>query len=420
MSENTISDDDLSLGVQKGDRIADASGHIPIGAVNGKQSLKSIFSPANRTRLIASTAAAVMLVSVLAYVSMGVKREDVVAAGGAGQVKSARVSADSNTEPSKLQQEEADRYNENLARRQAEGETGGHPVILTGVNPFEPVSQTTTPDKISDVGRAEQVQAGTSQQQGQQRAQAQQNLAAMDDFLKDLIKAEGEQRPGLYSVEWSYSQPGASRGQDAAAATKVANYDESTTGQASSRCASPLLRAGSMLMATTDLALNSDVGGPVALTIRSGRLRGSQLIGKFERKEEWLRMELDRMVTPSATLSVEAIGLDMETTLNAVEGDVDNHIMYRYGWWGIGTALSAIGKAAESNVDKDVFVSDGAIVESTASNSQREIKIALGELGQDLGEVMRDRINRPITVSLKVNDEVGVFFMEDVCENKAY
>lgn len=94
--------------------------------------------------------------------------------------------------------------------------------------------------------------------------------------------------------------------------------------------------------------------------------------------------------------------------------------MYRYGWWGIGTALSAIGKAAESNVDKDVFVSDGAIVESTASNSQREIKIALGELGQDLGEVMRDRINRPITVSLKVNDEVGVFFMEDVCENKVY
>lgn len=302
MSENAISDDDLNLGVQKGDRIADASGHIPIGAANGKQSLKSIFSPANRTRLIASSAAAVMLVSVLAYVSMGVKREDVVAAGGTGQVKSARVSADSNTEPSKLQQEEADRYNENLARRQAEGETGGHPVILTGANPFEPVSQATTPDKISDMGRAEKVQAGTSQQQGQQRAQAQQNLAAMDDFLKDLIKAEGEQRPGLYSVEWSYSQPGAGKTQDAAAATKVASYDESITGQVSSRCASPLLRAGSMLMATTDLALNSDVGGPVALTIRSGQLRGSQLIGKFERKEEWLRMELDRMVTPSATL----------------------------------------------------------------------------------------------------------------------
>lgn len=419
MSENTISDDDLSIGIQQGDRIADTSGHIPVGAVNGKQSLKSIFSPANRTRLIAASAATVMLVSVLAYVSMGVKREDVVAAGGAGQVKSARVSADTNTEPSRLQQEEAERYNNDLARRQAEGETGGHPVIITGANPFEPVSQTTTPGKISDVGKTEKVQAETPQQQGQQRAQAKQDLAAMDDLLKDLIKSEGEQRPGLYSVEWSYSQPSLGSSQESAAA-KVANYDENGAGQASARCPSPLLRAGSMLMATTDLALNSDVGGPVALTIRSGQMRGAQLIGKFERKEEWLRMELDRMVTPAATLSVEAIGLDIETTLNAVEGDVDRHIMYRYGWWGIGTALSAIGKAAEGNVDKDVFVSDGTIVESTASDSQREIKMALGELGQDLGEVMRDRINRPITVSLKVNDEVGVFFMEDVCENKAY
>ena len=172
-----------------------------------------------------------------------------------------------------------------------------------------------------------------------------------------------------------------------------------------------------MFMATADLALNSDVGGPVSLTIRNGRLRGAQLLGKFERKEEWLRMDLNKLVTSSETVGVEAIGLDMNTTLNAVEGKVDRHIMYRYGWWGVGSVLAAIGKAAESNADKTVFATEGVIVENMKSETSRETKIALGSLGQDIGDVMQDRINRPITVSVKVGDEIGVFFLDDVCLN---
>lgn len=170
-----------------------------------------------------------------------------------------------------------------------------------------------------------------------------------------------------------------------------------------------------MTMATTDMALNSDVGGPVAVTIRSGPLRNAQLIGGFERAETWLRINLNRLVTADETLSISAIALDMDTTLNAVEGDVDRHIMERYGWWGIGTVLNAIGKAAESNADSRIVVSDGTVIQDMESDSKRETKIALGELGQDLGEIMQDRLNRPITVSLNVGDEIGIFFLDDVC-----
>jgi hypothetical protein len=220
--------------------------------------------------------------------------------------------------------------------------------------------------------------------------------------------------PAVYTVEWDYRAPGnnANNG-ELEQVNEVSTADESDV--SNSKCSNPATRAATMFMATTDIAVNSDVGGPVSLTIRNGKLRGAQLLGTFERKEEWLRMELTSLVTDDHTVQVDAIGLDMDTTLNAVQGDVDRHIMYRYGWWGFGTILGSIGKAAEANSDSNVTITNGAVVETTASNTARELKMALGALGEGLGAAFQDRLNRPITVSLNVNDEVGVFFLNDVC-----
>jgi hypothetical protein len=43
------------------------------------------------------------------------------------------------------------------------------------------------------------------------------------------------------------------------------------------------------------------------------------------------------------------------------------------------------------------------------------LKIAAGELGQSLGEVFKGRISRPDTVTVNVNDQIGIVFMDDVC-----
>ena len=67
------------------------------------------------------------------------------------------------------------------------------------------------------------------------------------------------------------------------------------------------------------------------------------------------------------------------------------------------------------NVDSETYVSNGTVIQDTTSDSSREAKIMLGQLGQDMGDVFQDRLSRPITVSLRVGDEVGVFFMDDVC-----
>lgn len=413
MSDNKISDDDLNLSARREDSVLGLqSEQISVAPATGGRAVKSIFNPANQNRIVLYGASGLLLISVLFYVYSSLAEEDVIPAGGAGVVKSGKVYTSENNNPSPLQREEAERYNNEALKQVQANDKTAHPVIVTDggeSNPFEPVREIKRPERLSDAGKTEQPKSS----KGGDRPQ--QNFREIDALVRDLIEAEGASRPRLYAVDWTYEQPSSKSVAVTAGEQPSQNYEDSAS---ASGCKNPFVRAASMHMATTDIALNSDIGGPVSLTIRSGRLRGAQLLGTFERKEEWLRMELNKIVTENETIPIKAIGLDMETTLNAVQGEVDRHILYRYGWWGVGTILKAVGKAAEENVDSDIYISDGTVVESTAENSAREMKIALGSLGQDLGDVMRDRIDRPITVTLKVNDEVGVFFLSDACPSK--
>ncbi|MBF6615597.1 MAG: hypothetical protein ITG07_02615 [Candidimonas sp.] len=410
--DNNISDDDLNLSVDNSDRLGDQGyGQQTYAApVRGSAGVKAVFNPENRKRLLLYVGCGVLLLAGLVWVFFSIDEQQVVQGGG-GKVQTAGVQTRANTEPSFIQREEAEYYNDVVLPQQQLNDPAAHPVILTepeAVNPFEEKARPKRAGRVSEIGMGgdDRVDVTVSQETPV-------DYKGMDDLIKDLIAHEGSNIPASYSVEWSYSKVAKPASAVAAQSANASQQGEAAQGQKA--CANPITRAATMYMATADLALNSDVGGPVALTIRNGRLSGSQLVGSFERKDEFLRMELNKLVTRQNTLPVSAIGLDMSTTLNAVQGEVDSHIMYRYGWWGLGTALKAIGKAAEMNADSQVTVTNGAVVESTASNSSREIKMALGSLGEDMGSTFQDRINRPITVSLKVGDEIGVFFLDDVC-----
>lgn len=410
---NKITDDDLNLSADDNDRLGEQGygGQEYAGPVRGGAGVKAIFAPANRKRLISYAVAGGLIVVALTWVFVSLDEQDVVR-GGTGKVQTAGVQTQSNQTPSAIQRQEAERYNDEILPQEQEKDPTVHPVILTDVeseNPFERKERLRTPGKVSEIGQTED--------KPRTRASADPEVIdykGMDDLIRSLIEGEGSSVPALYTVEWDYRAPSNNTNAGALAqVSEAAGENESAGGD--SKCSNPATRAATMFMATSDIALNSDVGGPVSLTIRNGKLRGAQLLGQFERKEEWLRMELSTLVTDDHTLPVTAIGLDMETTLNAVQGDVDRHIMYRYGWWGVGTVLAAIGKAAEANSDSDVTITNGAVVETTAASSAREMKMALGALGEGIGAAFQERINRPITVSLNVNDEVGVFFLNDVC-----
>jgi hypothetical protein len=408
------------------DRIAERN-HVEIPGVSGMGAVKSIFGPQNRKRLFLCGGLAAVVIGSFAW---NYKTIQEPLKGGPGEVTGGAARTQKNAQPTDMQREEAARYNEEELPKLQEEEPTTHPMVVTeDAGEFKPSRAFARPDKITNTGDttpdrpANQVsQVGGSVQPKQVIPPSRESV----DLMKKLMLAEGAQVPQSQTVSWAY-QPPKSTTSDSRTSQRSASraygdkdYDSSgqVTGELPSKCQNPIIRAGHQYVARSTMALNSDVGGPVIVELVNGPLRKHRLFGAFERKDEWMRMEFKSVGGIKDPVKVNAIGLDMETVLNAVGGDVDYHTLYRYGWWGFGTILSAIGKAAERNSDQQtIFVGDN-VVTDTASDTAREIKMALGDLGQSLGDVMKDRINRPLTVSLAVNDLVGIVFMEDVCGDK--
>lgn len=424
-NDQTIVDEDFAgLSANHADRHATVGEFESVGAVTGGKAVKGIFNKANRKRLL-FYAFAFFLVIAAIVIGMATlpKKKTEHSNEPSGVMRTGRLNPAANPHTSEQMRQEADRYNEETLPEVQKDNPTAHPVMTEEpeevLNPYTKQSTLSKAKKITDVGETQtENHSSTTKKAGNVE------LQQTDKLIELLIQNESDaKKPILYKVQWDYSpsnsakQPAQSQGRNAVAYDQGTDSDVSNA--ATTKKCKPIVRAGSQYLATSDLALNSDVGGPVSVTLRNGKLRDLQMIGKFERKEEFLRIELDKLVLPEETVPINAIALDINTTLNAVSGEVDSHLLYRYGWWGFGTVLKAIGSAAEKNSDNNIIITDGTVIQNTKKDSAREIKMMLGSLGTDTGAAFQDSLNRPITVSLNVDDEVGVFFLEDVCRKTA-
>lgn len=418
-----IDDSDLEqVNTTKNDRIG-ARDKVELPGT-GMGAVKSIFAPANRTRLILVCGGLAILVAGAAWTYYSVTASDAQSVG-AGIVAGGNVRAKKNTQPSALQQEDANRYNtEGLIEKQRQ-DTSAHPIVVTEdeEQPFAEQRELDKPGRISDAGNTSSTHATPGAPSSNKTAAATVPSKDVQALFNSLVEAESEE-PRLQSVSWTYKAPKQEVEQGRRVAAGGARQDGEAgssgvvTGELPLKCKNPIIRAGRMYMARAVMALNSDVGGPVNVEMLSGPLRKHRLLGAFDRKEEWVRMNFTSVVGIADPKPIKAIGLDTKTALNAVSGDVDYHSLYRYGWWGVGAVLSAVGKAAQSNSNTQTYFVGDSVIQNTAADSSRELKIAAGDLGESLGDVFKDRIDRPLTVSLKVNDEVGIVFMDDVCGDK--
>ena len=165
-------------------------------------------------------------------------------------------------------------------------------------------------------------------------------------------------------------------------------------------------------------ALNSDVSGSAILEIISqGPLKGSRLNASYERVQwtDLIRLRVTSLTLLSGqTVAVNAIVLDGETSLAAVSGDVDNHYLYRYGWWGFGSTLAGLGAGVESYASTSTISSGGVIETAADLNPTEKALVAFGSIGSEIGTVLQQNLQRPPTITLEPYQELGVFFLEDV------
>lgn len=234
--------------------------------------------------------------------------------------------------------------------------------------------------------------------------------------------------PGLAGVAFGGSEGGNDKLPRAASIQRDANGQgqldrgEGTAGaMTAGQCEVPLIKGGEIRYAQTDIALNTDFRGPVRMTFLDGNLRGYIGMGSFELNELGAKMllRIDRLFDPDGQeYSVSGYVLDPETTLWAMSSDVNRHIIYRYGGFGLGTILSAFSKLADNRATQsEITTPEGA--QSTVyrdPDGKQVTWTVLGEFSRLFEEAFRDNINRPITVTLDPEEEAGVLFENTVCE----
>lgn len=194
--------------------------------------------------------------------------------------------------------------------------------------------------------------------------------------------------------------------------------DESSAG---GECKNPLVKGGEIMYVNNDIALNTDFAGPVRMTFLGGDLDRWTAMGTFELNEFGARLKpkINTVVSPAGTeYSVSGYVLDQKTTLWALASDVDYHIIYRYGGFGLATILSGFQELAQQNAVESVQTSGtGQVVnEYRTPGSQQITWTLLGSFSELWREAFRDNINRPITVTLDPNEQAAILFEGTVCK----
>jgi intracellular multiplication protein IcmE len=164
--------------------------------------------------------------------------------------------------------------------------------------------------------------------------------------------------------------------------------------------------AGTVWLATTTKAIDSYVPGPVTAIIEQGPFAGGEALGSYEiRGRSYITMTFTRVVYKGVEYPVDAVGLNPDTGIAGLKGDVNNH-------WGsrliLPTLAAAIGRYAEAATFGGITTISpaGSVIQEPELSSSEQIKYALGTgVSEGITPVIREeagQIERQVTQPQKV------------------
>ena len=180
----------------------------------------------------------------------------------------------------------------------------------------------------------------------------------------------------------------------------------------------PAIKAGKILFAVLDTAVNSDEPGPVLATVVQGKYKGARLIGTLTRPENAKRVILtfNLISLPDAPRSVpvNAVAIDPNTARIAVANKVNSHYLMRYGSLFASSFLEGFGQSFQSEGTK-VSVDGGTVEVTDVGRSLSEnAVVGLAKVGQRWGAAIAPQFNRPPTIRVYSGVGLGILFQQDV------
>lgn len=175
------------------------------------------------------------------------------------------------------------------------------------------------------------------------------------------------------------------------------------------------LRAGDVMFAVLDTAVNSDEVSPILATIVTGKLKGARLVGTFALVQDKVVLNFNQLSVPwlSKSIAVTAVAIDPNTARTAIAHKVDNHYMQRYGGLFASSFLSGFAGAISSSGAQTSSGSGGILTTNAPLSVAEQLAVAVGAVGTAYSKVLGDSFTRPPTVSIEGGTGIGVLFMQD-------
>lgn len=280
------------------------------------------------------------------------------------------------------------------------------------------------------------VAAGQSSQQvpltAQPVAKTQSQIKAEADMAAAMRGLLDSWTPARQVVEVEYKNTAAPAGQMQQASlaqnsAQQAGYGAASAGQAAGAASTApeekpvALKAGSILHGVVLTAVNSDEPGPVLAQIITGPYAGGRMLGKFELAKDSGKVILSfnvlTMQNAARSYAITSFAVDPQTARTGFASDVDRHYLSRYGLFAAAEFAKGYGNAlSQSGSTQTVNAGVGGVSSTTtypALNNKQIALSALGSLGGEVGNSLRDGLRRPPTVTLNAGTEIGVLIMQD-------
>lgn len=186
----------------------------------------------------------------------------------------------------------------------------------------------------------------------------------------------------------------------------------------------PLIKAGTILFAVLDTAVNSDYpDSPVLATVVDGKYKSARLIGKLVTAKgvsgQMDRISLNFTLMDSDTWTksktVSAYAIDPDTARTSVASSVNYHYLMRFG----SIMATSFLQGYASSITNAGTSTTGIFGTSTTHptlNPSSKFMVGLGQVGQTLGNVTQNYVNIPPTVKVDSGVSLGILFMSDVSQ----
>ncbi len=292
----------------------------------------------------------------------------------------------------------------------------------------------TNPDALATLGNRDQDRAlsleATRRKQQEARTQAARQAQLNDQQQKQLAlliaNMESKSKKVVKNLEevnhQQFVQGEAPKNKDGSSAS-----DEQTTDATNAPTnKNVLIKAGTILYASLDTAVNSDEPGPIMCTIVQGDFKGAKVIGALQpaqsadNRPEKVILSFTTMspLNTDKSLKIKAVAVDPDSARTALASDVDHHYLLRYGTLlassfatGYAKVISSQGSSSTSNTASGVTTTN-----MPALNGQQQIYAALGQVGQNMGTATSSYFNTPNTITVDQGTGFGLLVLDDVSE----